>query len=50
MLDVNRGLAHANQVRFALYRSRILIEMCCHAANIFYLLSYLVRDMLWLRC
>jgi hypothetical protein len=26
-----------------------LIEMCCHAANILYLLSYLGRDMLWLR-
>ena len=46
MLDVNQGLAHANRVRFAQFRSRVLIELCCHAANILYLLSYLVRDML----
>ncbi len=26
-----------------------MIEFCCHAANVLYLLSYLVRDMLWLR-
>ena len=49
MVDVSRGLARANRVRFAPYRSRVLIEFCCHAANVLYLLSYLVRDMLWLR-
>jgi hypothetical protein len=49
MVDVSRGLARANRVRFAHYRSRVLIELCCHAANVLYLLSYLVRDMLWLR-
>ncbi|QEL20772.1 hypothetical protein [Limnoglobus roseus] len=26
-----------------------MVESCIHAANIFYLVSYLVRDMLWLR-
>jgi hypothetical protein len=26
-----------------------MIELCCHLANVLYLLSYLVRDMLWLR-
>ncbi len=26
-----------------------MIELCCHASNLLYLLSYLGRDMLWLR-
>ena len=26
-----------------------MVEMCIHVANVFYLLSYLGRDMLWLR-
>jgi hypothetical protein len=28
---------------------RDVVELCIHAANVFYLVSYLVRDMLWLR-
>jgi hypothetical protein len=49
MLDVSHELARANRVRFPRHRGRVLIELCCHAANVLYLLSYLVRDMLWLR-
>ena len=27
----------------------VLVELCIHIANLFYLASFLVRDMLWLR-
>ena len=49
MVDVKRELANANRVRFARRENHRVIEFCCHAANVLYLLSYLVRDMLWLR-
>ena len=49
MVEMSRRLACVNRVRFAHWGSRVLIELCCHAANILYLLSYLGRDMLWLR-
>jgi hypothetical protein len=49
MLHWSQPLASANRVRFAHLGSRLLIELCCHAANVLYLLSYLVRDILWLR-
>jgi hypothetical protein len=42
-------LVRANRARSALFRGSVLIELCCHAANVLYLLSYLGRDILWLR-